>query len=39
MKRRLLLSTFACLLIFNLLLGVRFYTAHAAAAEEDNGYA
>ena len=40
MKRRLLLSTFACLLIFNLLLGVRFYTAHAAAAaEEDSGYA
>jgi carboxyl-terminal processing protease len=38
MKRRLLLSTFACLLIFNLLLGVRFYTAHAAAAEEDSGY-
>ena len=39
MKRRLLLSTFACLIIFNVLLGVRFYTAHAAAAEDDSGYA
>jgi carboxyl-terminal processing protease len=39
MKRRLLLSTFACLIIFNVLLGVRFYTAHAAPAEDDSGYA
>jgi carboxyl-terminal processing protease len=39
MKRRLLLSTFACLIVFNVLLGVRFYTAHAAAAEDDSGYA
>lgn len=39
MKRRLLLSTFACLIVFNVLLGVRFYTAHAAAAEDDTGYA
>ncbi len=39
MKRRLLLSTFACLVLVNLLLGVRFYTAHAAGAEDDNGYA
>src|SRR5687767_1520870 len=39
MKRRLLLCTFVCLIVFNLLLGVRFYTAHAAAAEDDSGYA
>ena len=39
MKRRLLLSTIACLILFNVLLGVRFYTAHAAAAEDDSGYA
>ena len=39
MKRRLLLSTFACLIVCNVLLGVRFYTAHAAAAEDDSGYA
>ena len=39
MKRRLLLSTFVCLIVFNVLLGVRFYTAHAAAAEDDSGYA
>jgi carboxyl-terminal processing protease len=39
MKRRLLFSTFACLIIFNVLLGVRFYTAHAAPAEDDSGYA
>jgi carboxyl-terminal processing protease len=39
MKRRLLVSTFACLLLFNLLLGVRFYTAHAASGEDDSGYA
>lgn len=39
MKRRLLLSTFACLLLFNLLLGVRFYTAHAASGDDDSGYA
>src|SRR5436190_162564 len=38
MKRRLLFSTFACLILFNLLLGVRFYTAHAAGNEEDSGY-
>src|SRR5476649_396828 len=38
MKRRLLLSTFACLVFLNLLLGVRFYTAHAAGANEDTGY-
>jgi carboxyl-terminal processing protease len=38
MKRRLLFSTFACLILFNVLLGVRFYTAHAAGAEEDSGY-
>src|SRR2546423_3394787 len=38
MKRRLLFSTFACLIVFNLLLGVRFDTAHAAGTEEDSGY-
>ena len=38
MKRRLLLSTFACLILFNVLLGVRFYTAHAAGTEDDSGY-
>ena len=39
MKRRVLLSTFAFLVFFNLVLGFRFYTAHAAVAEEDSGYA
>jgi hypothetical protein len=39
MKRRLLLSTFGCLVFLNLLLGFRFYTAHAAGGEEDSGYA
>ena len=39
MKRRLLFSTFAILVIFNLALGVRFYTLHAAGAEDDSGYA
>src|SRR5438105_7690406 len=38
MKRRLLFSTFACLILFNVLLGVRFYTAHAASGEDDSGY-
>src|SRR3954470_19179505 len=38
MKRRLLFSTFACLILFNVLLGVRFYTAHAAGTEADSGY-
>src|SRR5436189_2247381 len=39
MKRRLLVSTFACLVFVNLLLGVRFYTAHAAGGDDDSGYA
>src|SRR5438552_2552026 len=39
MKRRLLFSTFACLILFNVLLGVRFYTVHAAGGEDDSGYA
>src|SRR5438067_10817724 len=39
MKRRLLFSTFACLILFNVLLGVRFYTAHAAGGDDDSGYA
>src|SRR5213076_3380777 len=38
MKRRLLFRTFACLIRFNVLLGVRFYTAHAAGTEDDSGY-
>src|SRR6266480_3751896 len=38
MKRRLLFSTFACLILFNVLLGVHFYTAHAAGGDEDTGY-
>src|SRR3989440_8712391 len=38
MKRRLLFSTFACLILFNVLLGVRFYTAHAASGDDDSGY-
>ncbi len=39
MKRRLLISTFACLLFVNVLLGFRFYSARAASTEEDTGYA
>ena len=39
MKRRLLLSTFACLLFALVLAGSRFYSARAAAAEEETGYA
>lgn len=41
MKRRLLLSTFACLLFVNVLLGFRFYSIRAAAAptEDETGYA
>lgn len=39
MKRRLLFSTFACLILVNILLGVRYYTARAAGVEDDSGYA
>jgi carboxyl-terminal processing protease len=39
MKRRLLLSTFGCLVFLNILLGVRFYTAQAAGGDDDSGYA
>ena len=39
MQRRLLLSTFACLVFLSVLLGVRFYTVHAAGGEDDSGYA
>src|SRR4051794_33273236 len=40
MKRRLLFSTLGCLVIVNVLLGVRFFSAHAAgAADDDTGYA
>lgn len=38
MKRRLFLSTFFCLLLFNVLLGVHFHRAWAAKEEEDTGY-
>jgi carboxyl-terminal processing protease len=38
MKRRFLFTTFACLLALNILLGVRFYSAHAAGADDDSGY-
>jgi carboxyl-terminal processing protease len=39
MKRRLLFSTFGCLILINVLLGVRFFSAHAAgAADDDSGY-
>ncbi|MFL6582941.1 MAG: S41 family peptidase [Chthoniobacterales bacterium] len=39
MKRRFLFSTLTVLVAVNILLGVRFYSAHAAAAEDDSGYA
>ncbi|MFN2474933.1 MAG: S41 family peptidase [Chthoniobacterales bacterium] len=40
MKRRLLLSTFACLLFVNVLLGFRFYSVRAAnPTEDETGYA
>jgi carboxyl-terminal processing protease len=39
MKRRLLLSTTVCLVVFNVLLGVRFYNARAAETDDDSGYA
>ena len=39
MKRRLLISTFGCLLFVNVLLGFRFYAAQAAEAEGETGYA
>jgi carboxyl-terminal processing protease len=40
MKRRLLLSTCACLLFVNVLLGFRFYNARAAVPTDDEtGYA
>jgi carboxyl-terminal processing protease len=38
MKRRFLSTTFACLLALNILIGVRFYSAHAAGADDDSGY-
>jgi carboxyl-terminal processing protease len=38
MKRRFLFCTIACLLLINILLGVRFYSARAAGAEDDSGY-
>src|SRR3954454_10702184 len=39
MKRRLLLSTLGSLLFLTVLLGFRLYSARAAGAEEDTGYA
>ncbi|MBA2744173.1 MAG: S41 family peptidase [Chthoniobacterales bacterium] len=40
MKRRLLLSTFACLLFVNVLLGFRFFSMRAAGPTDDEtGYA
>lgn len=39
MKRRLLLSTLACLLFVNVLLGMRFYRLRAAETDDDSGYA
>ena len=39
MKRRLLISSFGCLLFLNLLLGARVYNAQAAEPEEETGYA
>ena len=39
MKRRFLLSTLACLVFLSVLLGLRFYTAHAASGDDDSGYA
>jgi len=38
MKRRLLFSTFACLILFNVLLGVRFTPPTPPSAEDDSGY-
>ena len=39
MKRRLLFSTFACLLLFDLLLVMRVHSARAENADDDSGYA
>ena len=38
MKRRLLLSSVVCVVIFNTVVAVRFYNARAAEMEEDSGY-
>jgi carboxyl-terminal processing protease len=40
MKRRLVLSTSACIALFAILFGARFYPAHAAGGDDDDsGYA
>jgi carboxyl-terminal processing protease len=39
MKRPLLLSILVSLLVFNILLGTRFYKARAADTDDDSGYA
>jgi len=38
MRRRVLFSTFACLLLLGVFLGLRFQNLRAANDEEDNGY-
>lgn len=39
MKRRFVFSTIACLVLINVLLAARFYSAYAAApADDDSGY-
>jgi carboxyl-terminal processing protease len=39
MKRRLFITSVGLLLFINILVGFRFYSAHAAGTEEDTGYA
>ncbi len=39
MRRRLFVSTVVCLLVFDLLLGLRFHHARAADTDDDSGYA
>ncbi len=38
MRRRIILSTFACLLLLGVFFGLRFQSLRAANDEEDNGY-
>ncbi len=39
MKRRLLFTTSACIVLFAFLLGARFYSAQAQEGDDDSGYA
>ena len=39
MRRRLFVSTVVCLLVFDLLLGLRFHHAWATDTDDDSGYA